>query len=336
MRIINALNPFNILQGGGAVVAATDPYAVPDAIITMASTSGDQLIPTFTNIPFDGLYIQLQLAADSGFTTALGSEGAIRDETEFVDMDFRAADMPFSILTAQPLQTVYLRCRYGTDNDSGGITWTDWSNTISDTVTNFGVAELWQGSTGINKYSAINVPSALSYEMTTHVGQYGWVRTTTPCEGKIQYEVTQDGIGNDASARMVFGFVESTTDLSVANWTPGFSSSPAGCYLAINKGATQGFFIRSNSSETINLGGTATDGDIYSVRLDTATDEIKIYRNSVLILTRTLTANTPTVWTACFACRSGSVANPSGGTANFAGPFSLALSDSFLPYGASS
>lgn len=245
--------PLDVIIGGS--VGAIIPETLDAPIITQASAASDPLMPTFTNIPSTGIYIQMQLAGSADFLTALSGEGAIRDEEEYVDMYARYEDIVFSILSNQPSGATYLRARY--KRDDGLVS--DWSNTINDTV----IAEAASTFDSASKSTYITLSNGdLTMENTsTNVGATNGARSDNSRTGKRYFNVTIDAFPSDD---IQIGVCDSSADMTA------FNGPATATRCRINSAGV----VSDDTNASNATGESYTAGDVVHVQFDTVAGKL--------------------------------------------------------------
>jgi len=137
---------FNLVRRGRSSTT------IPTPVLTKTNAANAPLAFTITVSGYlDSYYWNLQMASDSGFTTGVPGESAIRDEvrmvttTDYTDetLDGNAEADTFVTLKGQGAGARYARIRLGHSNTAGdGFTWGAWSNTVTETITT-AVAFTW-------------------------------------------------------------------------------------------------------------------------------------------------------------------------------------------------
>lgn len=239
------------------------PETLDAPIITQASVASDPLMPTFTNIPSTGIYIQMQLAGSADFLTALSGEGAIRDEEEYVDMYARYEDIVFSILANQPSGATYLRARY--KRDDGLVS--DWSNTINETVVSEAASTFDSASKSI--YVALSNSDLTMENTSTNVGATNGVRSDNSRTGKRYFNVTIDNFPSDD---IQIGVCDSSADMTA------FNGPAVATRCRISGTGT----ISDDTGATNATGESYTTSDVVHVQFDTAAGKLWFKVNSAV------------------------------------------------------
>ncbi len=254
-------------------------YNIPTPILT-ETTSPANSAPTFsigvTGYPI-GLYWNIQLASDSGFTTALSGEGAIRDEiriitvTDLTDDDLSGtveADA-FESMVAIPSGNTYVRLRIGRESDDGlSMIWGSWSNSVFENVVTVTPTTLDAASKG-NDLTL----SGGNLAVTNNLINWGapeFARANTAKTGKLYFETS---LTTWPSQTIAVGVGASTSDFGSGGYQlPGSGSFTAGASLNVSIGG--GGTISFNGGSYSPSIGTWAQGDLIAVCIKTSTNKI--------------------------------------------------------------
>jgi hypothetical protein len=256
-------------------------YNIPTPVLT-ENTDPAGSAPTFTitvsGYPI-GLFWNLQVAGDSGFTTALSGEGAVRNEERIVtvtdltddDLDATVESDTFEEMVGLPLGATFIRLRLGRESDDGLSTvWGTWSNTISETISALTASQL--DAAAKSTYMTLSGGNLVATNSLTNVGQPGFARADSSRTGKRYLEATITAIPTTACYVGVgpsgFNWTVGTT----LNW-PGTAGSTAGA--TINSAGQ----VHANGSSTSSVTSAWAITDIIMVCFDEADGKIWFGRN---------------------------------------------------------
>ncbi len=273
---------FKVIRRGRTGVAP-EFYTIPTPVLT-ETTSPAGSAPTFTitvsGYPI-GLFWNLQVAGDSGFTTALSGEGAVRNEERIVtvtdltddDLDATVESDAFEEMVGLPAGATFVRLRLGRESDDGLSTvWGTWSNTISETISILTASQLDAAA----KSARITLSSGnlVATNNLINEGAPGVARADSSRIGKRYLEVTVTAIPTNTSSVGVgpSGF----------NWTantsaslPGSAGSTAGATLSSGGG------VVCNGSSTGSVTAAWAINDIIMMCFDVTDGKIWFGRNGV-------------------------------------------------------
>jgi hypothetical protein len=236
-----------------------------------------------------GMYAQLQIATDSGFTSVTQDSGAVFiGGAEWASLD---AVFPFS----DPTGTYYARVRFLRENPGGATVVTSvsgavgnydatpWSNTITDTIT-VSVAK-FVGATGTGKSRWITTyNSDFSCYYNANVGIAAGAKASIAAAfSKWHAEFRLDN-WNSVSGSIRVGVTDGTTDFNAGTGYFGGTGSAAlpgsspGFTITVNKAATSFTFTGAGGGTVTLPGGIVTEvNDRIIMEGDTSTNQIKFY-----------------------------------------------------------
>ena len=226
-----------------------------------------------------GLYGQLQIASDSGFSTITQNIVFFIDGSSW-------ANLNESIGLVTPSGTYYARIRACRDDDSGSTTVTGfdpsgnavsfladvspWSNTFTDTIN--ASVNVWNTTTGTNKsqYVTVSGTPSLVVTGTTGVGAPEGVRGVTATTGKRHFEVKVTS--RDGTDPLLIGIDDGTTALGPALFNP---PNPGVYYSGGN-------IVKNGTTVQTGLASLATN-DVLAVEFDTVGGTVSFYKNGTQI-----------------------------------------------------
>jgi hypothetical protein len=293
-------------------IAAAGTFATP-VLSRFSSSNTVPVILSVTDADYvAGMYGQLQIATDSGFTAITQDSGAVFiSGAEWAALD---AIYPFS----DPTGTYYARFRVLRENPggatpvaspTGGVSNYDaspWSNTITDTIT-VSVAK-FSAVTGVNKSRWITTTNGdFTAYFNANVGSLAGSRATIPAaNSKWHVEFRFDSWqGSTSSIR--FGTTDGAIDFNAGTGVFGSTGAAAspGFTVSVGKNAT---FVGIGTSVTLPGGITTDVNDRIIIEGDTSTNILNFYywddsagalvSGGAAIATRTLTTPPATyyVW----------------------------------------
>jgi len=297
--------------------ANSTPAPIPTVAITKTSASGATLAFSVDSIGYVvGYYWNLQIAGNSGFTTAYPGEAAIRDEIRMVtlsdltddDNDGTAELDAFSALVGQKSGLAYLRIRLGRDSNDGlGIDWGAWSNTISDTVS------LLSPST-MDPAAKSNFVALSNGNLTVTSGLFGVnalsrARSTQSRNFHSHFEVTATTVRNSGQP-MAIGVCTSGVDMG------GYGANVTGFSGVVANGASgdlyaDGAFVGNSASYAF------ASGDVLTIDCDPATNTLKICKNGGGWFTMALPTSTEDFYVCIMANPQDAPATQNVATVNF-------------------
>lgn len=293
-------------------ISAAGSFATP--VLSLFSTTNT--VPVIFSVSdtdyVAGMYGQLQLATDSGFTSIIQDSGAVFvSGAEWAALD---AIYPFS----DPTGTYYARFRFLRENPGGATTVSSvsgavdnydaspWSNTITDTIT-VSVAK-FNSNTGVNKSRWITTTNGdFTVYFNANVGSLGGARATVPAANTKWHAEFRFDSWNSSSGSIRFGTTDGTIDFNAGTGVFGSAGAAAspGLTVSVGKNAT---FVGIGSSVTLPGGITTDVNDRIIIEGDTSTNILNFYywddsagalvSGGAAIATRTLTSPPATyyVW----------------------------------------
>jgi hypothetical protein len=292
--IAQSMGRFN---GSQIVVVLPPPPAGAITAPTLTRTSAADVNPPVITITRNstiviGQYWRFQLAANSGFTTPLSGESAIRETFRpITSEDFASGEAQFDALNGIPGGQAWF-ARLFVESDSGEES--DPSNTVSGTTVLASTATL-ASADGANRNQFVTTSGGnLTMALETDVGGLAKVRTTTQATGKKHFEATINGMQSGYS-RVAIGVCDAATDFS-GNY------SPVGVTFQVTSDPAADIFVNGSYNSTgPNIGGFAV-GDVLVVEFDTTTRQVDLWRvrsgTATVAGTVTIGAGIITNWTA--------------------------------------
>lgn len=284
-------------QGVGGVGGGGSPPATITAPV-IAFAAGRPAGSTFdfgdggnANITIDatvtsGMYWEVEVASDSGFTTALSGEGAIRTETLQIGAQDFITGPEFTSLLALPNGPTYMRLRVS--DDSARVS--AWSNTLFDTVSILTASTLDPAEK--NAFIDLSGGNLTARNQLVGVGAIAGVRSTNARSGKYYFTAQ---ITEYDSARVGIGLCNISFDEN----DYGFGSNPS---TRVFQAAE--FFLNETSGTNSGHGDNFVNGDVMMCAFDTTAGKCWFGRNGTWLANN---GGNPAAGTGGFAVPSGAL-----------------------------
>ncbi len=318
------------LQSNIAASASFTLASLAQPTLTNSSTLGAApLVLSWSSTDYTaGLYGQLQIATDSGFSSIAQNIVFFIDGTSWARLD-----EAIGLIT--PSGTYYARIRTVRDNESGAttVTGTDpsgaavsfdadvssWSTTFTDTISV--ASAVWNGASGANKSSFLTVSGSPALVVTGPGGGFSGapcsVRATAAATGKKHFELTYTTVSGSGDSYV--GVEDGTSVFGPGSLFP----KPSPGILYRDDGI---IYVNASVSQT-GL-PTIAQGDVVAVEFDTVGGTVKFFKNGTQAGS-TVTGVSLSSWYACCSDEKSDVL-----TGNFGqNTFSMTPSTGYTMYG---
>ena len=310
----------------GPVVAASSGNTAMNApVLTRTSVTGTapfQWTSSVDNTIATGDQWQLQVARDAAFTTMLQDLIKPISPEEFATgvnsgaVWSSAAMVAPTDTFATPTGQFYIRMRafrHAEVNGTAITTYSPWSNTIEDNITQSVAA--FSTTTGQNKNQYLTLITPQEGYCNTGLGASAGARTVQAKTGKGHVEFTLlSWHPTSTNQGVAFGIVDNNLVLGPATqpvpgssgtstWKDGTTGTRNGFCAAFTRTSGSAVIYRDGASATATItGGPLAAGDIVILEFDTETNTctFSVLRvgstTPVQLVTRTITSNIPTTW----------------------------------------